>query len=371
MAATAAAAVRTGHGAASARAPPRRVLESANALLFGEEGLNNIERPYYDTRNSQLQYTLLCAEWRHGLPITLAIIYAAVCARAGLHLEPVSLPLHFVLGGPWRCAVLRQKRSRRHALARSLPRSLPRSLAASARASRVTPRVTPRVTRVTLARSVPPNVTADAAPAGWGGHGDGDRLLVDAFARGQLLSLHEARQLVVSRSGLPWNPAYAAPCSARDVWARMLRNLALVPQHLLPGGGGGGDAQAGAARHASTAFGSLHAWASATTEQRRARVASDFLLSALLRADLNAHARALSRAGGGANDGGDVPPPALPPPPQLGAQAERNYAWRALPPARSTDDGPDGAPLSEGDSQCVWPSALSVTELLGLWTPWC
>jgi regulator of sirC expression with transglutaminase-like and TPR domain len=67
-----------------------------NALLFGEEGFRGNEAGYYDPRNSYLNEVL---DRRLGIPITLSLVYIEVGRRAGLQLDGIGLPAHFIVGG--------------------------------------------------------------------------------------------------------------------------------------------------------------------------------------------------------------------------------------------------------------------------------
>jgi regulator of sirC expression with transglutaminase-like and TPR domain len=63
-------------------------------LLFGEEGLRGNVEDYYDPRNNYLNEVL---DRRLGIPITLALICLEVGRRAGVPLEGVGFPGHFLL----------------------------------------------------------------------------------------------------------------------------------------------------------------------------------------------------------------------------------------------------------------------------------
>jgi regulator of sirC expression with transglutaminase-like and TPR domain len=62
--------------------------------LFHEMGFRGNDRDYYDPRNSYLNQVL---DRRTGLPITLSAVTMAVGARAGLEIQGVGLPGHFVV----------------------------------------------------------------------------------------------------------------------------------------------------------------------------------------------------------------------------------------------------------------------------------
>lgn len=62
--------------------------------LYSEEGFRGNRDDYYDPRNSSLVEVL---ERRVGIPISLAVVVIEVGRRAGLTLEPVGLPGHFLV----------------------------------------------------------------------------------------------------------------------------------------------------------------------------------------------------------------------------------------------------------------------------------
>jgi regulator of sirC expression with transglutaminase-like and TPR domain len=65
-----------------------------NRLLFEQEGFHGNTEDYYDPRNSFLNDVL---DRRMGIPISLCTVYMEVGRRAGLSVEGVSLPGHFVV----------------------------------------------------------------------------------------------------------------------------------------------------------------------------------------------------------------------------------------------------------------------------------
>ncbi|HEY2740194.1 MAG TPA: transglutaminase-like domain-containing protein [Thermoanaerobaculia bacterium] len=69
-------------------------LSSLTNLLFGEEGLRGNAEDFYDPRNSFLNQVL---DRRLGIPITLAVVCMEVGRRAGLTLEGIGFPGHFLL----------------------------------------------------------------------------------------------------------------------------------------------------------------------------------------------------------------------------------------------------------------------------------
>ena len=69
-------------------------VEALNRYLFDEQRFEGNEADYYDPRNSMLHRVL---ERRAGIPITLSIVYIEVGRRAGLSVEGVGLPGHFIV----------------------------------------------------------------------------------------------------------------------------------------------------------------------------------------------------------------------------------------------------------------------------------
>jgi regulator of sirC expression with transglutaminase-like and TPR domain len=65
-----------------------------NGFLFGELRFVGNERHYQDPRNSFLNQVL---ERRTGIPITLALLYIEVARRAGVDVEGVNFPGHFLV----------------------------------------------------------------------------------------------------------------------------------------------------------------------------------------------------------------------------------------------------------------------------------
>ncbi|HZI18566.1 MAG TPA: tetratricopeptide repeat protein [Pyrinomonadaceae bacterium] len=71
-----------------------REVEALNEYVFGELGFGGNREEYYDPANSLLHRVL---EGRKGIPITLSIVYMEVGRRAGLRIEGVALPGHFIV----------------------------------------------------------------------------------------------------------------------------------------------------------------------------------------------------------------------------------------------------------------------------------
>src|SRR6516162_3810308 len=65
-----------------------------NNYLFGELHFAGNEVNYEDPRNSFLNEVL---DRRTGIPITLAMVYIEVARRAGVHVEGVNFPGHFLV----------------------------------------------------------------------------------------------------------------------------------------------------------------------------------------------------------------------------------------------------------------------------------
>jgi regulator of sirC expression with transglutaminase-like and TPR domain len=73
---------------------PRTALRTLNHRLYRDLGFQGNIHDYGDPRNSYFNEVL---DRRTGIPITLAIVYLEVAARAGLSLLPVSFPGHFLV----------------------------------------------------------------------------------------------------------------------------------------------------------------------------------------------------------------------------------------------------------------------------------
>lgn len=77
----------------------RDQIEALNALLYEEEGFHGNTERYDDPRNTFLDDVL---ERRTGIPISLAVVYMEVARRAGVTVEGVNFPGHFLLRVPAR-----------------------------------------------------------------------------------------------------------------------------------------------------------------------------------------------------------------------------------------------------------------------------
>lgn len=74
--------------------PARRRVSLLTGLLAGELGFRGNAEQYYDVSNSLLPSVV---ESRMGIPISLSILYMAVAARAGLIVDGINLPGHFIV----------------------------------------------------------------------------------------------------------------------------------------------------------------------------------------------------------------------------------------------------------------------------------
>ena len=78
----------------AADASPAARLRLLNHFFFGELGFAGAQDDYYAPENSYLHRVI---ERRRGLPITLSLLYMEVGRTAGLRLEGVSFPGHFLV----------------------------------------------------------------------------------------------------------------------------------------------------------------------------------------------------------------------------------------------------------------------------------
>jgi regulator of sirC expression with transglutaminase-like and TPR domain len=72
-------------------------VDALRRVLFDEEGFRGDRESYDDPSNSSVAKVLAR---RRGMPITLSIVTVEVGRRAGIPVEGVGLPGHFVVGGP-------------------------------------------------------------------------------------------------------------------------------------------------------------------------------------------------------------------------------------------------------------------------------
>jgi regulator of sirC expression with transglutaminase-like and TPR domain len=84
-----------------ARLPERAAAQAAahvlGEYLFREKGFHGNTEAYYDPRNSFLNDVL---DRRTGIPITLSALYMEVARRAGVRVQGVGLPGHFLVKLP-------------------------------------------------------------------------------------------------------------------------------------------------------------------------------------------------------------------------------------------------------------------------------
>ncbi len=73
---------------------PERAVMALNRYMFHELGFRGNAEQYYDARNSYLNEVL---DRRIGIPLSLSTVYIEVARRAGLEVEGVGLPGHFVV----------------------------------------------------------------------------------------------------------------------------------------------------------------------------------------------------------------------------------------------------------------------------------
>jgi regulator of sirC expression with transglutaminase-like and TPR domain len=69
------------------------LIDAINHLLFVEEGFKGNLENYYDPRNSFLNQVL---DRKLGIPITLSLVFMEVGRRAGLNVQGINLPGHFI-----------------------------------------------------------------------------------------------------------------------------------------------------------------------------------------------------------------------------------------------------------------------------------
>lgn len=73
-------------------------IDALNDYMFDQERFDGIDRDHYnDPRNSCLNQVL---DRRTGIPISLAVVYMEVARRAGMPLEGVNFPGHFLVRCP-------------------------------------------------------------------------------------------------------------------------------------------------------------------------------------------------------------------------------------------------------------------------------
>ena len=78
-------------------AGPEARIRAFNEYLYDEQGFAGNRDQYDDPRNSFLNEVL---DRRTGIPISLAVVYLEVARRAGLRVQGVNFPGHFLLRAP-------------------------------------------------------------------------------------------------------------------------------------------------------------------------------------------------------------------------------------------------------------------------------
>ena len=85
------------HRLAATERTGRRPIDALNKFLFDDQGFSGNTGDYNDPRNSFLNQVL---DRRTGIPITLAVVYIEVARRAGIRVDGVNFPGHFLLRFP-------------------------------------------------------------------------------------------------------------------------------------------------------------------------------------------------------------------------------------------------------------------------------
>jgi len=82
------------HSDCSGSGTPSECVQALNRYLFDELGFTGNRKQYEDPRNSCLNEVL---ERRTGIPITMSVVYMEVARRAGLRIDGVNFPGHFLV----------------------------------------------------------------------------------------------------------------------------------------------------------------------------------------------------------------------------------------------------------------------------------
>ena len=82
------------HSECSGSSTPAVCVRALNNYLFDELGFVGNRKQYEDPRNSCLNEVL---ERRTGIPITMSVVYMEVARRAGLRIDGVNFPGHFLV----------------------------------------------------------------------------------------------------------------------------------------------------------------------------------------------------------------------------------------------------------------------------------
>lgn len=166
--------------AAAPRIGLQGAIDALNRFLFEDEGFSGNTGDYDDPRNSFLNQVL---DRRTGIPITLAVVYIEVARRAGIRVDGVNFPGHFLLRFPFGAE------------------DGPGSAACGDFQSK-----------------------NPAAPAE---DGPGSAVFVDPFHGGSILSERDCRALLRRHAGdsVEFDPRLLAPATKQQILVRMLGNL--------------------------------------------------------------------------------------------------------------------------------------------------
>jgi regulator of sirC expression with transglutaminase-like and TPR domain len=85
------------HSDSTGDTSPIARVNALNAYLFGEQRFAGDRERYEDPRNSCLNQVI---DRRRGIPITLSVVYMEVGRRAGLEIDGVNFPGHFLVRVP-------------------------------------------------------------------------------------------------------------------------------------------------------------------------------------------------------------------------------------------------------------------------------
>ena len=175
-------------------------------MLFEEQGYTGNQRNYYDPRNSLLDHVI---DSKMGIPISLSVLFAAVCRRVGVHSPWLAhtLPWPCSEATPMRCIVVQRAHARAHS---DFPADFPIG-------TQMTP-VPPWQVDLDMI-GLPGHFLLATRPAA-----SCPRVFVDAFHGGALLGVEDCKH-IVNQYGIVWRDDMDAPVAVSEVWGRMVRNL--------------------------------------------------------------------------------------------------------------------------------------------------
>ncbi len=78
-------------------AGPEAIAKTISAYMVQELGFEGDDEDYYNPQNSYLNEVM---DRRRGIPISLSLLYMEVARRVNVHLQPVSMPGHFLVKLP-------------------------------------------------------------------------------------------------------------------------------------------------------------------------------------------------------------------------------------------------------------------------------